>query len=241
MPLSSRNMPSTLNTYWGGANSSSPIFAHLGAESPLDHDFLCVGFPVDHAPFFNALVVYVEHRHYGESVPFGSMEEALKNETARGFFNSAQAIADYAEVLLYVKERFSSPVIVYGGSYGGMLAAWFRLKYPHIAIGALASSAPVLYFDNITRPQDGYYWIVTTDFLATSVSCYRTIKDSWDIVDNIASQPGGLSILSQRFKTCSQALHASLRTSLWLVTLKQNRTACRIKPFLYFQALEQWR
>ncbi|XP_071914255.1 uncharacterized protein [Coffea arabica] len=212
-----------INTkYWGGANSSSPIFAHLGAESPLDHDFLRVGFPVDHAPFFNALVVYVEHRYYGESVPFGSMEEALKNETTRGFFNSAQAIADYAEVLLYVKERFSSPnspVIVFGGSYGGMLAAaaWFRLKYPHIAIGALASSAPVLYFDNIT-PQDGYYWIVTKDFLATSASCYRTIKDSWDIVDNIASQPGGLSILSQRFKTCSH-LNSGVELKNFLVSM----------------------
>jgi len=31
-----------------------------------------------------------------------------------------------------------------------VLASWFRLKYPHIAIGALASSAPILQFDNIT-------------------------------------------------------------------------------------------
>ena len=46
------------------------------------------------------------------------------------------------------------------------LAAWFRLKYPHVAIGALASSAPILYFDNLT-PQDGYYSIVTKDFRVT--------------------------------------------------------------------------
>ena len=48
--------------------------------------------------------------------------------------------------------------------YGAVLASWFRLKYPHIALGALASSAPVLYFDNIIKPEDGYYAVVTKDF-----------------------------------------------------------------------------
>ncbi|CAK9150483.1 unnamed protein product [Ilex paraguariensis] len=94
------------------------------------------------------------------------MEEAMENSNTRGYFNSAQAIADYAEVILYVKQKLSahnSPVIVVGGSYGGMLASCFRLKYPHIALGALASSAPILYFDNIT-PQDGYYTVITKDF-----------------------------------------------------------------------------
>ncbi|PKI78794.1 hypothetical protein CRG98_000861, partial [Punica granatum] len=58
--------------YWGGANSSAPIFAFLGGEEP--------------------------HRFYGESIPFGlSLEEALNNSNTRGHFNSAQTLADYAE------------------------------------------------------------------------------------------------------------------------------------------------
>nr|GME11670.1 lysosomal Pro-X carboxypeptidase-like [Ipomoea batatas] len=190
--------------YWGGAKSNSPIFAYLGAESSIDYDPLDIGFLTDNASRFKALLVYIEHRYYGESIPFGTTEEVLKNENIRGYFNSAQALADYAEVLLYIKKKYSaqdSPIIVVGGSYGGMLASWFRLKYPHVALGALASSAPILYFDNIT-PQNGYYTIVTKDFREVSESCYQTIRKSWSIIDKIASKPNGLSILSRKFKLC---------------------------------------
>lgn len=65
---------------------------------------------------------FVQHRFYGKSVPFVSSEDALKNATLRGYFNSAQALADYAEILLHIKEKLSaktSPIIVVGGSYGG--------------------------------------------------------------------------------------------------------------------------
>lgn len=52
-------------------------------------------------------------------------------------------------------------------AYYTVLASWFRLKYPHIVIGALASSAPILYFDDIT-PQNGYHVVVTKDFRVRS-------------------------------------------------------------------------
>ncbi|KAL5580173.1 hypothetical protein UlMin_012615 [Ulmus minor] len=190
--------------YWGGAKSKAPILAYLGAEAPLDGDLSAIGFLPDNAQHFKALLLYIEHRYYGKSIPFGSREAALKNSRTLGYFNSAQAIADYAAVILHVKKKLhaqNSPVIVIGGSYGGMLASWFRLKYPHIALGALASSAPILYFDDIT-PQDGYYSIVTRDFREASESCYQTILKSWSEIDKVAAKPNGLSILSKKFKTC---------------------------------------
>ncbi len=45
-----------------------------------------------------------------------------------------------------------------------VLAAWMRLKYPHIAIGALASSAPILQFEDIV-PTETFYDIVSNDFM----------------------------------------------------------------------------
>ncbi|XP_019176098.1 PREDICTED: lysosomal Pro-X carboxypeptidase-like [Ipomoea nil] len=190
--------------YWGGAQNNAPIFAWLGLESPVDRDPLGAVFLTHNAPRFNALLVYIEHRFYGESVPFGTQAEALNNETLRGYFNSAQALADYAEVLLYIKNAYGaqgSPIIVVGASYGGMLAAWFRLKYPHIAMGALASSAPLLYFDDIT-PQNGYYDIVTKDFRDVSESCVETIKESWSKIYEYANQTNGLYNLSRKFNLC---------------------------------------
>ncbi|KAL5580171.1 hypothetical protein UlMin_012613 [Ulmus minor] len=220
--------------YWGGAKSKAPILAYFGAEAPLDGDLSAIGFLPDNAQHLKALLLYIEHRYYGKSIPFGSRDEALKNASTLGYFNSAQAIADYAAVILHVKKKLhaqNSPVIVIGGSYGGMLASWFRLKYPHIALGALASSAPILYFDDIT-PQDGYFSIVTRDFRVifflfsiflypynkilnsiygnnliinlqeASESCYQTILKSWSEIDKVAAKPNGLSILSKKFRTC---------------------------------------
>ena len=61
------------------------------------------------------------------------------NPQLSGYLSSEQALADYAELLTHIKATVAgastSPVIAFGGSYGGMLAAWFRVKYPHICDG----------------------------------------------------------------------------------------------------------
>lgn len=57
-----------------------------------------------------------------------------------------QALADLANFIAVTKQepRFqNSNVILVGGSYSATMVAWFRQLYPHLAVGAWASSAPV--------------------------------------------------------------------------------------------------
>ncbi|KAJ8429622.1 hypothetical protein Cgig2_012284 [Carnegiea gigantea] len=160
--------------HWGGAKANSPILVYLGDEAPLYDDAINSMILSDYAARLKALLVLIEHRFYGESKPFGmtSMEEVLRNASVRGYFNSAQAIADYAELILHLKKSFKahySPVIVSGGSYGGSKS----IHDPNFSL-----------------------------LFETSESCYNTIKKSWAVIDKIGSKPNGLSLLSKKFKTC---------------------------------------
>lgn len=64
------------------------------------------------------------------------------------FLSIEQALADLASFIVQIKRaqpRYAnSKVILVGGSYSATMVAWFRKQYPHLAVGAWASSAPVL-------------------------------------------------------------------------------------------------
>ena len=83
------------------------------------------------------MVIFAEHRYFGESLPY-SIASYSKDKI--GYLTPEQAMADYAMLVKHIKEeeRYrKSKVIVFGGSYGGMLAAWLRMKYPNIFDGAI--------------------------------------------------------------------------------------------------------
>uniref|UniRef100_A0A803L310 Lysosomal Pro-X carboxypeptidase n=1 Tax=Chenopodium quinoa TaxID=63459 RepID=A0A803L310_CHEQI len=180
--------------YWGGAKKNAPIFIYMGNEGDIEWFAHNTGFMYENAPHFKALLVFIEHRYYGKSIPYGGDKEvAYKNASTQGYLSSTQALADYATLILDLKNNLTaseSPVVVFGGSYGGMLAAWFRLKYPHVAIGALASSSPILNFGNLTSPFS-FNNIVTQDFRSESENCYEVIKRSWTQIEETAKQNGG--------------------------------------------------
>ena len=85
------------------------------------------------------------------------------------------AQADFATLIATLKLQWStqsSAVVAFGGSYGGMLAAWLRAKYPSAVDGAVAASAPVLAFapsPGSVPPAvpfgdgEGYWQVVTAD------------------------------------------------------------------------------
>lgn len=129
-----------------------PIFLKICGESSCNgiaNDYISVL-----AKKFGAAVVSLEHRYYGKSVPFKSLEtENLK------YLSSKQALFDLAAFRQFYQESINTklksnvenPWFVFGVSYPGALSAWFRLKFPHLTCGSLASSAVVLAVYNFTE------------------------------------------------------------------------------------------
>jgi len=150
--------------YWTG-QANAPIYFYTGNEGPIETFYYNSGAVFEWAEQVGALVVFAEHRFYGQSLPFGN--ESFTHEHL-GKLSVEQALADFAEIIRYVKEMFpalsQSPVLSFGGSYGGMLTAWFRQKYPNVIEGGLASSAPVLQWPELGADPYMFFRGVTNDW-----------------------------------------------------------------------------
>ncbi|KAL1444254.1 hypothetical protein MTO96_029939 [Rhipicephalus appendiculatus] len=120
-----------------------PVFLRFGGEGAVSPKWLMTPAQIMLlAKKYGALVFHLEHRYYGRSQPTPDMSVAnLK------YLSSEQALADGALFRDAMVEKYSlgpdSKWVVFGCSYAGSLAAWFKLKYPHLAVGAVASSAPL--------------------------------------------------------------------------------------------------
>uniref|UniRef100_A0A8C0JPT2 Serine protease 16 n=1 Tax=Canis lupus dingo TaxID=286419 RepID=A0A8C0JPT2_CANLU len=132
-PFNASDTRSFLQRYWVNdqhwTSQRGPVFLHLGGESSLRSGSVLRGHPTALAPAWGALVIGLEHRFYGLSVPAGGLDVAQLR-----FLSSRHALADVASARLALARLFnvssSSPWICFGGSYAGSLAAWARLKVP---------------------------------------------------------------------------------------------------------------
>ncbi len=124
-------------------NENSPVLFYICGETACSPDD--VNFMLPWAQLIEASVVVIEHRYYGTSQPF----KQNTSENLR-WLSMPQALADFADVVRFLKEEknMRGPWVVAGGSYSGMLAADFRLQYPHLVKGAWASSAPMHVIDD---------------------------------------------------------------------------------------------
>ncbi|CAJ0598098.1 unnamed protein product [Cylicocyclus nassatus] len=190
------------NTYY---KPGGPIFFYTGNEGDVEGFATATGMMWDLAPMFNAAIIFAEHRFYGASLPFGN--ESYSSIENMGYLTSEQALADFAALLFTLKTPNngmpvsypkSTTVIAFGGSYGGMLSAWFRIKYPHVVTGAWAASAPLLYFRGGNVDQGAFDAITTNTFVNAGCNRY-IVAHSWNAILNLSSTAEGRDFLNTQF------------------------------------------
>lgn len=156
----------------GFTKSGPPIFFYTGNEANVELYLNATGLMWEHAESFGAVLVFAEHRYYGRSKPTPREEDLVreKNPSVGGiipghlkkkgeypYLTSEQAMADYATLIRELKTEMrapDAPVFTFGGSYGGMLSTWMRLKYANVVDGAVAGSAPIWSFVGEDPPVD---------------------------------------------------------------------------------------
>jgi lysosomal Pro-X carboxypeptidase len=134
------------------------------------------------APKYHARVVFVEHRYEGQSLPNVSKD-------CMSYASTIQALADYARILeTKLNPGNKAPVIVFGGSYGGMLSGWMRQKYPHLVAGAIAASAPIGAFPQIANNKIDWSARVLAHGLDKP---YPPTKQQQQVVSKLSEDDGG--------------------------------------------------
>jgi len=173
------------------------IFFYAGNEAPVTKYINSTGLMFENAKEFSALIVFAEHRYWGKSIPSKDIK----------YLTYEQAMEDYVTLIGSLKKNISLstseyiiqdnindnivgnefsfrkkqdiPVIVFGGSYGGMLAAWMRMTYPSVIFASVASSAPILAFPGVSdfyeKGGSDYWKIVTKN---AGKKCARQVNDS---------------------------------------------------------------
>lgn len=162
---------------------SGPIFLYIGGEGTLSNRSAYSGHHVEMAKMYGAMVVAAEHRFYGSSINDNGLQlDQLEH------LSSQQGLADLTRVHKYITDRYeltSNKWISFGGSYPGALSAWFRLKYPHLVFGAVASSAPVQAQTNF----EGYNEVVAQSLADAAVGgsqqCTDQVVEAFHRIDSM--------------------------------------------------------
>lgn len=121
-----------------------PILFYQGPEDPMQcpESFTLFEYAIE----LGAMVVGIEHRFFGLSVPSGllydnQLEWPTSSLTSLTLEN---VLMDSVELIKWVKSSVpgakDSKVVSFGGSYGAFLVALLRIHYPDVIFASMASS-----------------------------------------------------------------------------------------------------
>ena len=196
----------TFDDHWSAAKDG-PLLVYFGNEGRIGDFYNNSGALFEIAPRVGARVVFLEHRYYGDSLIFGPRSY----DTDKLYLLTIeQALADMSN-FLSAKRSFlgcadtpgACPVVLFGGSYGGMLAAWFMLKYPMHAVGALAASAPVDLYPGEGKAEPFFNAGMRVYGKFGSAGCETWVRAALQRVAALGVQQSGRALLSRELNTCS--------------------------------------
>jgi lysosomal Pro-X carboxypeptidase len=214
------------------------IFFYCGNEADVTLYLNNTGLMHELASRHNALLVFAEHRYYGHSKPF-PIETEHEN---MGYLTTEQAMADYASLLWDLKSELNDqniPIVGFGGSYGGMLAAWFRVKYPHLMDGAIAASAPIWSFFGEDPPYDsgGFNAAVTWDASeegGSAPACVPNARKAWQTMFEWGKSREGRRQIAKAMRLCPKTQEKEPFSSLnTLILGNETETSFKEKKTLF--------
>lgn len=173
-----------------------PIFIMIGGEGTADPIWMVEGMWIEYAKSYNAMCFQLEHRYYGKSHP----TENTSVENLR-YLSSEQALADLAYFIRYARDKYQlyhNKLITFGGSYPGSLSAWFRVKYPHLVNGAVATSAPINAVLNFVE----YLDVVSKALDTTGPMCNKMVQTAHMTVGKLLQTDSGRKQLKKMFNLC---------------------------------------
>ncbi|KAE9550921.1 hypothetical protein FO519_005857 [Halicephalobus sp. NKZ332] len=184
--------------YWHSdkfAKPNGPQFLMLGGEGPASYyDVVYESYPhIQWASQVGAGLWTLEHRFYGKSRPFPNQTtENLKYLTSR------QYLADVADFIKYQNQqlKLTNPKwVVFGGSYSGALALWFRELYPDVAVGAVGSSGPVYAKLDFYE----YLQVVDASLRTYDNNCAENTRSAFEKLSTYMTSDAGRAILTYYF------------------------------------------
>ncbi|TRY99904.1 hypothetical protein DNTS_004337 [Danionella cerebrum] len=194
-----------------------PVFLMIGGEGPANPAWMEFGTWLTYAQKLGALCLLLEHRFYGKSHP----TEDLSTENLH-FLSSRQALADLAHFRTVTAETqglTSNKWIAFGGSYPGSLAAWFRLKYPHLVHASIATSAPI--YATVNFPE--YLEVVWRSLAAENPECPLLVKKAADALIQRLADPQTFENITKDFRLCSPLqIQSEMDSAYFLETLAGN-------------------
>jgi lysosomal Pro-X carboxypeptidase len=197
-----------VNDQWWDRKNDGPVFFYFGNEDNVELYVNHTGLMWESAAAFGALLVFGEHRYYGMSLPF---EDGQSPAGCMDFLTTEQAMADFAYLIDHLRVGWGaadSAMIGFGGSYGGMLGAWFRVHYPNAVDGVISASAPIWSFVGLDPPYNYNAFNLGVTYDASKAggstdACKDNLKQAWPRILLAGQTQTGRETLARAFRTCS--------------------------------------